>query len=310
MTVFTSSTCTADPLTDKALAELRNVLKTETEFVKVHAAEYLIWLGYPAEVRQVFLKENELHGDQPKYRITIWRVLAQTETDPQGKKVWYDKIFKAFGDVNGPDRLHAAETLAKLKLSPAERYPEATQKSINDESRNMQAYTHWALSYAPGANADRFRKDFLKMAESDTNQIVRMISAFILRKSGGLTETEWTELSRAALAEPADSPLKKNLLNTAIVTFPSGEKRTADYEKIRKAMTENYQRFSAGERMELAQALAEKGDASDLPILASYLNNENSKGLYEADSKEAADVRANAAYAIVKIKRRIEASGK
>ncbi|RYZ63090.1 MAG: hypothetical protein EOO14_00170 [Chitinophagaceae bacterium] len=310
MTVLTSSTCTADPLTDKALAELRSILKTQTEFVKVHAAEYLIWLGYPAEVRQEFMRENELHGTQPKYRITIWRVLAQTETDPSKKQGWYDKIYKAFGDVNGPDRLHAAETLAKLKLSPAERYPEATQKSLSDESRNLQVYTRWALSYAPGTNADEFRRDFLQIVRSDTNQVVRMISAFILRRSGGLTEAEWTELSRMALAESPESPLKKNLLNTAIVTFPAGAKKTPDYEKIRKAMLENYQGFSAGERMELAQALAEKGEASDLPLLTAYLTNENSAGLYENDSKEAADVRANAAYAIVKIKRRIEAPRK
>lgn len=309
MTVLGSSSGTADPLTDKALAELRQVLKTQSEFVKVHAGEYLIWLGYPAEVRQIFLRENSLHREQPKYRITVWRVLAQTETNPKGKQVWYDKIYKAFGDLAGPDRLHAAETLAKLKLSPAKRYPEATQKSVNGESRNLQVYTHWALSYAPGADADKFRNDFLGMLASDTG-VVRLISAYIVRRNGGLTKEEWTGLSRLALAEPAASPVKKNLLNTAVVTFPAGAKKTAEYTTIRRAITENYQAFSAGERIELAQALAEKGEASDLPLLTAYLDNENSKGLYENDSKEGADVRAAAAYAIIKIKRRMASSGK
>lgn len=299
-----SSSCTADTLSGKALAELRHSLKTQSEFIKVHAAEYLVWLGYADEVRTEFLRENERHGEQPRYRIGIWRVLAQTEPDPEKKKGWYDKIYGAFGNLNGPDRLHAAETLAKLRLSPKERYPEATQKSLTDESRNMQVYTHWALSYAPGADPAQFTNDFLQMIAADTNGVVRTISAYIVRRRGGLTEAEWTQLSKEALAEPDTSPLKKSLLNTAFVTFPEDAKKTADYERIRKAITENDQRFSAAERIELAQVLAERGETSDLPLLVAYLNNENSKAIYATDSKEGADVRAAAAYAILKIKSR------
>lgn len=304
MTVFRSSSCTADTLANKALAELRHTLKTQQEFIKVHAAEYLIWLGYANEVQTEFLRENELHGEQPKYRIGIWRVLAQTEATPEKKKLWYDKIYRAFDDLKGPDRLHAAETLAKLRLSPKERYPEATQTSVMDESRNMQVYTHWALSYAPGADSTQFTRDFLAMMATDTNQVVRTISAYIIRRRGGLTAAEWTQLSKEALEEADTSSLKKSLLNTAFVTFPEDAGKTADYERIRKAITENYQRLSAGERIELAQVLAERGEASDLPLLEAYLNNEASKGLYATDSKEGADVRAAAAYAILKTKAR------
>lgn len=304
MAVLNLNACKTDALKEKALNELLLTLKTQPEFIKVHAAEYLIWLGHTKEARQEFLHENELHGNQPKYRIGIWRVLSETETDPEKKKIWYDKVYQAFGDLNGPDRLHASETLAKLKLSPLERYPEATQKSLADELRNMQVYTHWALSYAPDADTDQYRRDLLQMVANDTNNIVRMISAYIVRRNKGLTPGEWTKLATDALAEPDTSGLKKNLLNTAFVTFPDGMKETSDYEKIRQAITKNYQQFSAEERIGLAQALAEKGDESDIALLTSYLNNENSAGIYQADTKEGADVRAAAAYAILKIKQR------
>jgi hypothetical protein len=81
-------------------------------------------------------------------------------------------------------------------------------------------------------------------------------------------------------------------------------KKTVDYDKIRQAITHDYQHFSVGERIGLAQALAEKGEESDIALLTSYLNNENSAGIYQPDTKEGADVRAAAAYAILKIKER------
>lgn len=302
--ILTMTHCTTDTLQEQALAELNQTLKTQPEFIKVHAAEYLIWLGHTKEAREEFLKENELHGDQPKYRIGIWRVLAQTETDAEKKKIWYDKVYQAFGDLNGPDRLHASETLAKLKLSPQQRYPEATQQSLNDESRNLQVYTHWAVSYTDGADSNRFTKDFLQMLESDSNKIVRLISAYIIRKRKGLTPDEWTKLAQQALATPDSAELKKTLLNTAFVTFPGNMNNSEDYQKIKTAMTANHQQFSADERIQLAQALAESGDASDIPLLTAYLNNENSAGIYDVNTKEAADVRAAAAFAILKIKER------
>lgn len=303
-TAFMMNSCTTDTLKEQALAELNNVLKTQPEFIKVHAAEYLIWLGHPDEVRKEFLKENELHGDQPRYRIGIWRVLAQTETDPGQKKKWHDKVFQAFGDLNGPDRLHAAETLAKLKLSPQERYPEATQLSLTGENRNMQVYTHWALSHAAGADAGRFTKDFLHMLEADSNRIVRIISAYIIRNRKGLSPDQWTTLAQQALVTPDSDELKRTLLNTAFVTYPEEMNNAEMFGKIRLAMKKHAEKFGPDERIQLAQALAEAGDASDIPLLTAYLNNENSEGVYDAQSKEGADVRAAAAYAILKIKER------
>jgi hypothetical protein len=305
MSAISLGACKSDPLKEKALAELNHTLATKQEFVKVHAAEYLIWLGYPEKAREIFLRENELHGSQPKYRILIWRVLSETETNPEKKKTWDNKVYQAFGDLNGPDRLHAAETLAKLKLSPLSKYPEATRESVNDSSRNMQVYTHWALSYSPGADTNKYRHDFLQIIESDSNQIARIISAFVIRKMKGLTPDEWTKLASEALAEPDTSGFKHNLLNTAFVTFPDGMKKAAEYEKIRLAITENYKQFTSNERIELSQALAEKGEESDIPLLTSFLKNENTAGIYEADTKEGADVRAAAAYAILKIKKRV-----
>ena len=78
ITMINGTACKQDSLEDKAMQELLLTLKSQPEFIKVHAAEFLIWLGHTEESRKEFLKENEINGDQPKYRIGIWRVLAQT----------------------------------------------------------------------------------------------------------------------------------------------------------------------------------------------------------------------------------------
>jgi HEAT repeat protein len=236
----------------------------------------------------------------------VWRVLSQTETDQAKKNEWHEKVLNAFGDLKGPDRLHAAETLAKMRQSPLAKYPEATQESLHDTSRNMQVYTQWAVSYAPDADTNKVRQHFLQLLAADSNQIVRMISAYILRKNKGLTQGEWAKLAAEALAEPGESQLKHNLLNTAIATFPKGMKKTEVYDEIAKESRRDYLKFSVDQRIQLSQALAEVGEAKDIPLLTSYLNNENSSGIYGTETKEGADVRAAAAYAILNIKERTD----
>ena len=49
----------------------------------------------------------------PQYRVGIWRVLAQAASAQEERKQYIEKIHNAY--LQGPDQLHALETLAKLK---------------------------------------------------------------------------------------------------------------------------------------------------------------------------------------------------
>lgn len=299
-----TDTVKSDPLTEKAMAELREVLGKQSQFIKVHAAEYLIWLGYKDEVKKVYLAEDSLHNKETPYRIGIWRVLAQTEEKREDKMHWINKVFDVYGNPDAPDRLHATETLAKLEQSPLTKYPEITQKTLTSDNRNLNTYALWAVSYSSDSAMKKNRLEFLRLAEEDSNQIIRKISAFILRKIEGLSADEWTILANKALTEPAETGVRYSLLNTAFVTLPAGAKKSELYQTVQQEMLKNNSLFSVGERIELALTLADKGSTDNLPVLIAMLNNENNSGIYEADSKEGADVRATAAYAILKIKQR------
>src|SRR5688500_6043465 len=103
---------------EKYIRQIKDVLFNETKWIKVHAAEYLLWLDSEQDVRKLLLEEEIKFGNEIPYRIGIWRVLAQSAKTKQEKNKWIKKIADAFFDVEGSDRIYAAETLAKLGVSP------------------------------------------------------------------------------------------------------------------------------------------------------------------------------------------------
>jgi len=103
-----------EELRERAVKTLRDAMDTEPRWVKVHAAEHLLSLGYPQEVASTFMRELEAFENEPEYRIGIWRVLARAAISPEERESWVSKIKSAYLNEEGPDRLHASETLAKL----------------------------------------------------------------------------------------------------------------------------------------------------------------------------------------------------
>lgn len=284
----------------KALAELTSIVHKSQKFVKVHAAEYLIWTGHPEIALEEFLKEEKMHSEEPKYRVVIWRVLVQAEQDPARKKIWLDKIYKAYQDMNGPDRTHATETLAKLKQPVSTLFPKETDATLKSEDRNLQTYALWASSFGSESLMNKNREKFLDMALTDKDTIIRKISAYVLRQSKGLSLQQWERLTAAALAlNPADETYVTFLV-TALVTAPSD----ADKSKlscIDDMLLKHVKHYTVGQRTELALALAEKGEKHHLKVLKGFLKDKHSAAMYDSTSEEAADLRAAAAYAILKI---------
>lgn len=285
----------------KATHQLREVLNKEQMWVKVHAAEYLLWSGLDTgTVRKVFLTEEKLHSTEPKYRVGIQRVLAQTQEDTIKRNERIKKILAIFGNLHAPDRIHATETLAKLKTSPFANYPEVTAAALQDANPIMQTYTLWASSFTSADVEKANNNKFKKMALTNPDSTIRKISAYILQKSKVFDANEWKLFATKALEASPTSGLKNSLLNTSFITYPGGNDKT--FELIRTEMKKGWNAtFSAQQLIEMAQALAERGICKELPILDSIMNNKNVGKLYDPESAIGADVRAAAAYAILKI---------
>ncbi|TAN13121.1 MAG: hypothetical protein EPN37_14280 [Chitinophagaceae bacterium] len=282
---------------------LREVMLTQSQFVKVHAAEYLIWAGHPDSVRDVFLKEEQLYGTESPYRIGIWRVLEQVAGDKNEKSQWIDSIQNAFLNVNGKDRINAAETLAKLKIIPAPGHPAVVQKAIEGEATSLSLYTLWAASNSGADSLKKCREKLFHLLTSDqADSLQKTLASYILRHIDDLDSNEWSLLASKALAEPDSSLAKVYMLSAAYITVPEDSIRTGLYEKIKAQLINEDKSPRVGSRTELSAVLAEKGTPADLPVLFTMLNN---KYPLEKESDNA-DVRSAAAYAILEIGKRMK----
>jgi HEAT repeat protein len=132
----------------------------------------------------------------------------------------------------------------------------------------------------------------------------RRLAAYVLRNSGELPDVQWEPFAKAALSEPEGSGLKSALLTATVITAPGIVISSVLYQQVFKAFMHYKNMPDKGARMDIAAGLAEKGTADDLPVLIALLRNENPLGAGPDD----ADVRASAAYAILKMEKRLLAT--
>lgn len=98
---------------------LKAALEQPRFWSAVHAAEYLTELGLAQDSVRSFISRHETCEAEPVKRIGIWRVKAQLFL-AEGKQEEYDKMICslkgiAFAEKEGPDQIHALETLFKLR---------------------------------------------------------------------------------------------------------------------------------------------------------------------------------------------------
>lgn len=161
---------------------LKAILKTEKQWVKVHAAEFLLWTGNNSSlVYQTYLDEEKNFDSMVPYRIGIWRVLYQASNNAEEKKKYLNKILDAYH--TGQDKLHALETLAKLKFSLArvDSQFESTLLATSDLS-SLYLYGLWNLYIDNQSNRGMIIDKLLSIINDTTlDNSFRIVSCYILR---------------------------------------------------------------------------------------------------------------------------------
>jgi SSS family solute:Na+ symporter len=281
----------SDSLKAQCIHVLRNVMQTESKWVKVHAAEYLMWAGHSDGVQETFLKEEQLHGTETPYRVGIWRVLYEAANNKGVRDQWTDSLRSVFLNKNSKYRIWAAETMGKLNISPAPDHPKIVQRAIDSYSTELSLYTLWAASNSNTDSLQHCKNKLLNLIASDQSKPSRKrLSAYILRHIDHLSANEWKIIVAEALAESDTSSAKAYMLSAAYVTTPQDSIKSKYYKKIRAELVVEAKSPHIGNRTELAIALAERGTIKDLPILISMMNNKHSlkKQSDNADAKSAA----------------------
>ena len=271
-----------------ALADLQSLLYAEKEWIKVHVAEFLLWEGYYAdEVRAEFSKEEQQSGHLPKYRIGIWRVLAQAAADNKDRQCWIDKIISVYRDTTAEDRLHAIETLAKLKVPVIRHLPENLEGSF-------RLYSLW--NQALGSESEQRKvKDILiqDLVNNKLTEIEIQVTSYILRYIGPLSRKEYNQIVTWMKEIDLKTASRSNLLATLLISYPKNQPI-----HIKKALKQEL--ISLQNEKEalphIMMALAQKGDVSDKETILSLYEHACDKNSTEYNS----DLHATAAYMLLK----------
>lgn len=259
--------CCAAPATDaipaqlqaRCLAVLHEAMTEGKVWVKVHAAESLLWTGHPEGVREVFLEEEKTAG--PQYRIGVWRVLAQAAPDAQTRKQYVDKIAAVFFDKDASDRLHASETLGKLGYTSHD--PEVLRVAEKGE-KSFQPMARWIMANSGDAKDEAYLAELLASDDPEA----RSCAAYALRFLKTIRPETYAKLNAAAEKEPQDSPQRVLILSATYLHAPEADKTGLHAQLIKYADT-----GTKDDKREVCAALGRKPSPEDLPLLTRLLDD-------------------------------------
>ncbi|MBL1409402.1 type 1 periplasmic-binding domain-containing protein [Sphingobacterium faecale] len=278
---------------EKALADLKHLLLSEKAWVKVHVAEFLLWEGCCRdEVKQEFVKEEQLYSHTPKYRIGIWRVLAQSALTPEERVMWERKIKAAYEDPKAEDRLHAIETLAKLRV------PVVAQVDSSLEG-SMRLYSLW--NYALGGDANRkvVKKRILEdLFNKKLTDLELIVSSFVLRYLSPFTTKEYSALEAWVRNRQFLPSVASNLWATLVVLSPEN---VSDNKQVEINQMLFDFKEQEGSLNNILLAFAQRaGDREWENVLALYsLCKDKSSPTYHSD------IHASAAYMMLRVANRL-----
>ncbi|WP_262245749.1 hypothetical protein [Parapedobacter soli] len=290
---LTKTTKTADE-NCKMSSVLKSLLYSESGWVKVHVAEYLIWsMSFLPEVKEEFMKEETLFSGEFQYRIGIWRVLAQVADTPEERQTWITKIRDVYDTIDSPDRLHAIETLAKLKVPVIGSNPPLTEIDIRTISP-FNIYSLWSAAYSLTIGMDFVRTQclvWLKMCQTYDREAVIPIISYVLRYLRPFSEEDWQELLNITEEFDGATSTRASLCTTAWITAPNVNHK--DLVGIKQWLMAS--RTDPSTLIHVLNGISERGGPGEARILSSIYASvsDSSKPGYDADTH------ATAAYAVL-----------
>lgn len=268
----------------QAITILQTTLQNEERWIKVHVAEFLLSLGYRDEVRKIFEQELGNHRNDPEYRIGIWRVLAKQSQDADQRRRYVNQIRDAFLDDNGPDRIHAVESLAKLNyqadiasvvgdavLSQNEQAENAVQDALlaasDSQIAGLRVYSRWVLLNSATRHDDQIAaEERISRLLEDPDEMVRRLAAYVFSSGSFIAPNTLAKIKNAVQQEPLDSSARVYLVGALYRHLPAAElqrRKTAEDELLRFAKQgHDYEQYHAC--VMLSEVSADRSVVADL----------------------------------------------
>jgi SSS family solute:Na+ symporter len=247
--------------------QLEQEMQANTSWVRIHAAEALIAHGVAEPVAASFAPE--VNHVAPPYRMGVWRVMARAAQKPAERRKFIGQIHRVLLDANAADRLHAAESLAKLGIADATDRSalEWWLASADDASSVFPLWLN-VLS-ARGDDRAKTEKRLASLLESK-DPVARLRAASALgRIKPRAPETLW-RLNQRLASEPADSSARVYLITATLL---QAKRNSPAAGKLKSQLAIYLEDGKPNEQLEAATVLGKCGLAKDLPALTKLLNS-------------------------------------
>ncbi len=252
---------------DELVSLLRQEMCSTTGWVRVHAAEALLDHHQAQLAAPVFAPWVDT--TPPPLRIGVWRVMARAAETPAERERICGQIRQVMLDPQAPDRLHAAETMAKLGVSNPEDRP-AIEAWLACAEPAIQPFLRWLLVLS-GDQHERDREE-MRISEllSASDPAARLRAAFALSRLPAVSADTLRRLESRLPAEPADSPAQVFLAVAVLNQFPE---EAAAAAQARSRLTATLAVGKPGEQLEAAIALGKKHVRSSACALRQLLSS-------------------------------------
>lgn len=279
-------------------AAIEAVGAESTDFwVRVHAIEFLIDLGHRDQARRL-IEQCRVYEDSVPQRIGYWRMMYRV-SEGTGRQSWLQKIKEAYLDSTGHDRIHAAETLAKLDFSLASQDRGITARDLNDPGA-LGAYVNWGMALRENAEPDY---EQILAALEDTSAVRKRVAAYALTFMKPLPAAYAQRLFHIAIKEPAGSGALPYLLHAAFIQNDDSVV-TPDREALNRRLYDLAGLPGKDGPISFCKAVAAKGDRGAEAVLKKIYSEPVSPtepGLSGVAKAAHDDIRVAAAFALASI---------
>jgi SSS family solute:Na+ symporter len=249
------------------IRQLEQEMHTNTSWVRIHAAEALIAHGVTEPVAASFAPE--VNQVAPPYRMGVWRVMARAAQKPAERRQFIERIHRVLLDPKAADRLHAAESLAKLGIANAADRS-ALEDWLTSADDASSVFPLWLnVLSARGDDRTKTEKRLASLLESK-DPVARLRAAFAFGRIKPLApETLW-RLNQRLASEPADSSARVYLITA---TLFQAKRNSPTAVKLKPQLAPYLEGGKPNEQLEAATVLGKCGSAKDLPALSKLSNS-------------------------------------
>jgi HEAT repeat protein len=249
----------------KLISVLEEEMLTNTQWLRIHAAEGLLDNGHIGKIPELFRPESDT-ATAP-YRIGVWRVLARS-TNEEERNSHIERIRSAMRDPQAIDRISAAESLGKINAaSRADRDLISNWLKTADDA--TVPFPRWLLVLSSDPSERESDEAALANLLKSNDPVARLRAAFALGRLKNISSNSISKFREQLKVEPADS-IARIYFITALLLHVKDASIIADLEKELIPYLNN---GKPNELLEIGIAIGLRGNAADLQMLEPLLKN-------------------------------------